>query len=44
MTLEAIGRKFNLTRERIRQIEENALKKIRKSSQNERLKEYLNYI
>lgn len=32
MTLEAIGRKYGITRERVRQIEEFALKTIRKSS------------
>jgi RNA polymerase primary sigma factor len=31
-TLEEIGRRFNLTKERVRQIEKKALKKIRKSS------------
>lgn len=31
-TLEEIGRRFNLTKERVRQIERRALKKIRKSS------------
>ena len=31
-TLEEIGRRFNLTKERVRQIERQALKKIKKSS------------
>jgi len=32
MTLECIGKKYNLTKERIRQIKENALRKIRNNS------------
>ncbi|GAB4287586.1 MAG: RNA polymerase sigma factor RpoD/SigA [Ignavibacteriaceae bacterium] len=41
VTLEEIGEKFNLTRERIRQIKENALRKLRNSSKTEKLKDYL---
>ena len=40
-TLEEIGLKFNLTRERIRQIKEKALRKLRNSKKNVRLKDYL---
>jgi RNA polymerase primary sigma factor len=40
-TLEEIGDKFNLTRERIRQIRENGLRKLRISKKSNKLKEYL---
>ncbi len=40
-TLEEIGDRFNLTRERIRQIKEKALRKLRVSKKSERLKAYL---
>jgi len=40
-TLEEIGEKFNLTRERIRQIKENALRKLRLSKRSNKLKDYL---
>jgi RNA polymerase primary sigma factor len=40
-TLEEIGEKFNLTRERIRQIKEKALRKLRISKRSKKLKEYL---
>lgn len=40
-TLEEIGDKFNLTRERIRQIKENALRKLRVSKKSKKLKDYL---
>ncbi len=40
-TLEEIGQIFNVTRERIRQIEANALRKLRHSSRNSILKEYI---
>jgi RNA polymerase primary sigma factor len=39
-TLEEIGRKFRLTRERIRQIEVKALKKLRHPEQCRLLQEY----
>lgn len=41
MSLEDIGKKFNVTRERIRQIESKALMKIRKSKHIKPLAEYL---
>ncbi|MBI2485843.1 MAG: sigma-70 family RNA polymerase sigma factor [Deltaproteobacteria bacterium] len=40
-TLDEIGKKFNLTRERIRQIEKGALKKLAKSEMEEVLKSFL---
>jgi RNA polymerase primary sigma factor len=40
-TLEEIGDRFNLTRERIRQIKEKALRKLRDSKRSTRLKAYL---
>ena len=40
-TLEEVGQKFNVTRERIRQIEVKALKKIRKSPKTRVLADYL---
>jgi RNA polymerase primary sigma factor len=40
-TLEEIGEQFNLTRERIRQIKEKALKKLRTSKRSDKLKDYL---
>ena len=39
-TLEQIGNKYNITRERIRQIEAKALKKLRHPTRSKRLKEY----
>jgi RNA polymerase primary sigma factor len=41
LTLEEIGDKFNLTRERVRQIKEKALRKLRRSRISSRLKQYL---
>ncbi|MEK9175748.1 MAG: sigma factor-like helix-turn-helix DNA-binding protein, partial [Patescibacteria group bacterium] len=38
MTLEAIGNKYNITRERVRQIEADALSRIRKSSKMSELR------
>jgi len=40
-TLEEIGERFNLTRERIRQIKEKALRKLRTSKRSSKLREYL---
>jgi len=40
-TLEEIGERFNLTRERIRQIKEKALRKLRGSKRGDSLKAYL---
>ncbi len=40
-TLEEVGRHFHVTRERIRQIEGKALKKLRNPKRDSRLKEYL---
>ena len=40
-TLQEIGDRFNLTRERIRQIKEKALRKLRGSKRSDRLKAYL---
>ncbi len=40
-TLEEVGKKFNVTRERIRQIEAKALRKLRHPSRSRKLKDYL---
>jgi len=40
-TLEEVGRVFNVTRERIRQIEAKALRKLRHPSRSKKLKDYL---
>ena len=40
-TLEEVGREFNVTRERIRQIEAKALRKLRHPSRSKKLKEYM---
>jgi RNA polymerase primary sigma factor len=40
-TLEEVGKEFNITRERIRQIEAKALRKLRHPSRSKRLKDYL---
>lgn len=40
-TLEEVGKKFSVTRERIRQIEAKALRKLRHPSRSKRLKDYL---
>ena len=41
-TLEEVGKKFDITRERIRQIEAKALRKLRHPSRSKTLKDYLN--
>ena len=41
LTLEEIGAKFNLTRERVRQIKEKAIRRLRHTSRNKLLKTYL---
>ena len=41
MTLEEIGEKFDLTRERVRQIKEMAIRRLRHSSRSKLLKSYL---
>lgn len=41
MTLEEIGLKYNLTRERVRQIKEKAIRQLRYNSKNKLLKSYL---
>jgi RNA polymerase primary sigma factor len=41
MTLEEIGEKFDLTRERVRQIKEKAIRKLRQSSRSGILRSYL---
>jgi RNA polymerase primary sigma factor len=42
-TLEEVGQDFNVTRERIRQIEEKALKKLKHPSRAEKLKSFFEY-
>ena len=41
MTMDEIGKKFGLTRERVRQIRERALRRLRQQTQNKMLKAYL---
>jgi len=40
-TLEELGKRFGLTRERIRQIEANALRKLRQPSRSKKLRAYM---
>ncbi|MCK7520031.1 MAG: sigma-70 family RNA polymerase sigma factor [Ignavibacteriales bacterium] len=41
LTLEEIGERFNLTRERVRQIKEKAIRRLRHTSRSKNLKAYL---
>jgi RNA polymerase primary sigma factor len=41
LTLEEIGEKFNLTRERVRQIKEKAIRRLRHASRSKNLRSYL---
>ena len=41
LTLDEIGEKYNLTRERVRQIKEKAIRRIRHNTKNKLLKSYL---
>jgi len=41
-TLEEVGKEFNVTRERIRQIEAKAIKKLKHQSRKKRLGDYRN--
>ncbi len=41
LTLEEIGEKFNLTRERVRQIKKKAIRRLKHTSRSELLKAYL---
>ena len=41
MTLDEIGRKYGLTRERVRQIRQKAIRQLRKNTKNKALKTYL---
>ncbi len=43
LTLEEIGDKFNLTRERVRQIKEKAIRRLRHSSRSKLLQQYLGF-
>ena len=44
LTLEEIGMKFDLTRERVRQIKEKAIRRLKHSSRSAILLKYLGYI
>ena len=43
-TLEDVGKEFNITRERVRQIESKALQKLRQSSRSRNLKSYVDFL
>ena len=40
-TMEEIGKKYGLTRERVRQIREKAIRKLKQNTKNKMLKSYL---
>jgi RNA polymerase primary sigma factor len=42
-TLEEVGMEFNITRERVRQIEAKALRKLRHPSRSRKLRDYIDY-
>lgn len=42
LSLEKIGKRFSLSKERIRQIEKNAIRKLKSSTRKEKLKDFLN--
>ena len=42
-TLEEVGKEFNVTRERIRQIEAKALKKLRHFKRSQKLRDYMDH-
>jgi len=42
LSLEKIGKKFSLSKERIRQIEKSAIRKLKRSTRKEQLKDFLN--
>jgi RNA polymerase primary sigma factor len=42
LTLEEIGARFSLTRERVRQIKEKAIRRLRHASRSKSLRAYLN--
>jgi RNA polymerase primary sigma factor len=44
LTLEEVGRSFNVTRERVRQIESEALRKLRRSGRASRLRPLLEIV
>ncbi len=43
-TLEDVGKEFNITRERVRQIESKALRKLRQPSRSRKLRDYIDFV